>query len=390
MLIPILAFVTVLLLVTQSISSDVGVIPDFLHLNNFGRYASCPFHEINRFEFSCFIQNQTKVNRIIRNTLGSMVDLKEQLPRLTNQTILFVGDSLVEDQFVSLACLLWEADFAIQESDLFFHDNDAQRIKLHENVSHHKNGQAVRFFAVRSNTYNLEIQYTFSGTLLNLHETLLGRINNNTIAQEVLYAEWQALIEGRFEPVVRAPTIIMLSAGHHLDRRKYTVKSNPQNSSALVNTTKTIEAPLIDRQLVELIFNHVNSELKKIMRVKNKKFRVIMRSVPPRHYSNGEWNTGGTCNDELPLSQQNIQSKLRQGDEHYTVPLMLLSILKDCAKRWGVEVLDILPYAMTRSDAMVGSTAIGRHGAKSDCSHYCVPGVPDMWNSLLIDQILNH
>jgi len=390
MLIPILAFVTVLLLVTQSISTDVEVIPDFLHLNNFGRYASCPFHEINRFEFSCFIQNQTKVNRIIRNTLGSMVDLKEQLPRLTNQTILFVGDSLVEDQFVSLACLLWEADFAIQESDLFFHDNDAQRIKLHENVSHHKNGQAVRFFAVRSNTYNLEIQYTFSGTLLNLHETLLGRINNNTIAQEVLYAEWQALIEGRFEPVVRAPTIIMLSAGHHLDRRKYTVKSNPQNSSALVNTTKTIEAPLIDRQLVELIFNHVNSELKKIMRVKNKKFRVIMRSVPPRHYSNGEWNTGGTCNDELPLSQQNIQSKLRQGDEHYTVPLMLLSILKDCAKRWGVEVLDILPYAMTRSDAMVGNTAIGLHGAISDCSHYCVPGVPDMWNSLLIDQILNH
>ena len=36
--IPMLTLIIILLLVTQCISSDMDVIPDFLHLNNFGRY----------------------------------------------------------------------------------------------------------------------------------------------------------------------------------------------------------------------------------------------------------------------------------------------------------------------------------------------------------------
>ena len=244
-----LTLIILLLYIGKGFSSDADLMSDFLHLKNFGRYgknflgcvysvnnlnariyfnsASCPFHDMHSHEFACFIQDQRKVNHIIHSTPGKMVDLKRQLPRLANQTILFVGDSLVANQFVSLACLLWEADIAITEKDLFFRGNEHQRLKLHKHVGEHRVGHSIRTVSIRSNTYNLEVQFLFTGLLLNAHGTMLGRINNITIAKEVLDFEWQALLEGRFEPLIKTPSIIMLSAGHHFDKGKYMGENAP-------------------------------------------------------------------------------------------------------------------------------------------------------------------
>eukprot|EP00428_Durinskia_dybowskii_P077537 CAMPEP_0170360216 /NCGR_PEP_ID=MMETSP0117_2-20130122/3165_1 /TAXON_ID=400756 /ORGANISM="Durinskia baltica, Strain CSIRO CS-38" /LENGTH=64 /DNA_ID=CAMNT_0010614521 /DNA_START=338 /DNA_END=528 /DNA_ORIENTATION=- len=64
---------------------------------------------------------------------------------------------------------------------------------MHSEVTGHRDGHALRTVAIHSNVYDLEVQYLYTGTLLNVYETQLGRINNITIAKEVLDFEWQAL-----------------------------------------------------------------------------------------------------------------------------------------------------------------------------------------------------
>ncbi|KAI9076177.1 hypothetical protein K1719_041875 [Acacia pycnantha] len=32
------------------------------------------------------------------------------------------------------------------------------------------------------------------------------------------------------------------------------------------------------------------------------RLRAFFRSISPRHFSNGDWNTGGSCDNEVPLS----------------------------------------------------------------------------------------
>ena len=293
-----------------------------------------------------------------------MTHIRKILPRLTNQTIQFVGDSLVANQFVSLACLLWEADKSITTRDIVL--PPGLPVKAPERYT-----KSIRSFAIRSNTYHLEIQFLFASTLLNVHVKQLGRISESTISQEVLDHEWESVVQGRFEPFIRTPTIIIFSAGHHFDTRKYNLTHSHR----------------VDLPLLRLVFDRVNQLLSDIQQTNKTNFRLIMRSAPPRHYSQGEWNSGGTCNDELPLSKESVKAKIAARDNHYTVPLDIASVMKEITSKWNIEFLDILPQAMTRSDAMVGFTPTGFHGAISDCSHYCVPGIPDMWNSMLLEHL---
>lgn len=46
-----------------------------------------------------------------------------------------------------------------------------------------------------------------------------------------------------------------------------------------------------------------------------------------------------------------------------------------------VTLLHVTPMGAFRSDAHVGTWS--DNPSVPDCSHYCLPGVPDMWNELL-------
>ena len=52
-----------------------------------------------------------------------------------------------------------------------------------------------------------------------------------------------------------------------------------------------------------------------------------------------------------------------------------------------VHLLDITRLSQLRKDAHPGAYASpGHHGM--DCSHWCLPGVPDTWNELLYAELL--
>lgn len=54
-----------------------------------------------------------------------------------------------------------------------------------------------------------------------------------------------------------------------------------------------------------------------------------------------------------------------------------------------VTVLHVTSMSAFRSDAHVGTWSDGQ--PVSDCSHWCLPGVPDVWNEIFLSYMLtNH
>lgn len=52
-----------------------------------------------------------------------------------------------------------------------------------------------------------------------------------------------------------------------------------------------------------------------------------------------------------------------------------------------VTVLHVTPMGAFRSDAHVGTWS--DNPSVPDCSHWCLPGVPDMWNEILLSNMLS-
>ncbi|RZC59337.1 hypothetical protein C5167_006649 [Papaver somniferum] len=112
------------------------------------------------------------------------------------------------------------------------------------------------------------------------------------------------------------------------------------------------------------------------------KTQVVFRGFSLSHYVGGKWNTGGKCN----LETEPIRSK-----EKYVNPdQSQLKILEDTLRKMKTPVIYMNVSKLTyyRSDghpSVYGRnyTAQERIAAIQDCSHWCLPGVPDTWNELL-------
>ncbi|CAN1762700.1 Protein trichome birefringence-like 6, partial [Linum perenne] len=111
-----------------------------------------------------------------------------------------------------------------------------------------------------------------------------------------------------------------------------------------------------------------------------RKTRVFFRSSAPSHFRGGQWNSGGHCTEAtLPLNGTMGMS----GD--YEKTKATKEIIKNMST--PVTLLDITGLSEYRIDghpSVYGKRPENRHGSKvQDCSHWCLPGVPDIWNELL-------
>lgn len=99
-------------------------------------------------------------------------------------------------------------------------------------------------------------------------------------------------------------------------------------------------------------------------------------------YRGGDWDSGGSCNgekepilegaflDTYPIKMKIVEEVI----EHMKVPVVLLNVtrLTNFRKDGHPSV-----YGKVRAKGVKVSTR------KQDCSHWCLPGVPDAWNELI-------
>ncbi|KAI8011570.1 Protein trichome birefringence-like 10 [Camellia lanceoleosa] len=117
------------------------------------------------------------------------------------------------------------------------------------------------------------------------------------------------------------------------------------------------------------------------------KTQVFFRTYSPVHFRGGDWRTGGSCHLET-LPELGSSLVPPQTCARYSIFLDVLSSLSNTSK---LETLDILNVTIMSSQRKDGHSSLYYLGPKvgpaplhrQDCSHWCLPGVPNAWNELL-------
>ncbi|KAF9604579.1 hypothetical protein IFM89_008023 [Coptis chinensis] len=109
------------------------------------------------------------------------------------------------------------------------------------------------------------------------------------------------------------------------------------------------------------------------------KTKVFFRSSAPSHFRGGQWNSGGHCKDGLKPLNDTLNAYYPEKN------LIAEEVIKEMST--AVILLNITRLSGYRID---GHPSIyGKKPGKpslytvQDCSHWCLPGVPDTWNELL-------
>ncbi|XP_073387232.1 protein trichome birefringence-like 14 [Physcomitrium patens] len=266
------------------------------------------------------------------------------LETLRNKVIAFVGDSLGRQQYQSIMCLLTRGrnDTAITDigSTFGFYTPKGER---------KPNGFAHRFDAT-----NTTIIFRWTVSLGEVHPLNV----TDPLTRNALHLDRP---EEFLRDHIDELDVVVLNTGHHwnggkkkLNRFDYYYQGNPID----------IAVPLAYNLTVHSIVQWVSE------RIKNTQTIAYYRSLSPRHFRNGDWNTGGTCDQIRFENEKQVQEGNRLD------PNAESAIIGT-----GVDLLNITSLSFERGETHVSKYGGGVGG--QDCLHWCLPGVPDTWNEIL-------
>ncbi|XP_075475175.1 protein trichome berefringence-like 7 [Primulina tabacum] len=273
------------------------------------------------------------------------VNVRVVLEKLRNKRIVFVGDSMSRTQWESLICFLMTG---LEDKGNVYEVNERKITKQ------------IRFLGVRFSSFNLTVEFYRSVFLVQhnwapkhapkrVRSTLkldkLDDISKEWIDSDVLiFNSGQWWVPGK-----------LFGTGCYFQVGK-TLKLGMTIVSAYKTALQTW-ASWVDKM--------INPKLT----------RVFFRTFEPSHWRN---LTLRECNvTKLPLLEV-----MEEGVNPFSN--MVLELVKDMTV--PVTVIHVTPMSAFRSDAHVGNW--GDMPSLSDCSHWCLPGVPDMWNEIVLSYLL--
>ncbi|KAH6795546.1 hypothetical protein C2S51_036532 [Perilla frutescens var. frutescens] len=120
-------------------------------------------------------------------------------------------------------------------------------------------------------------------------------------------------------------------------------------------------------------------------KVNTNKLKIFFQGVSPDHWNASDWGVRDTelqrCGgEEKPLKQG------REEGDSYRADIILKEVLRKMKK--PVELLDISKLSRFRVDGHPSIYGNPKHSGM-DCTHWCLPGVPDAWNLFLYATLLN-
>ncbi|KAF7129274.1 hypothetical protein RHSIM_Rhsim10G0132400 [Rhododendron simsii] len=280
-----------------------------------------------------------------------------QITSLVDKTIAFVGDSLGRQQFQSLMCMVTSGE---------------ERPEI-ENVGW-KYGLTKTLGAVRPDGWaywfphtNTTILYYWSATLCDLEPI---NINDTFFTDFAMHLDRPPAFLKQY---LHQFDVLILNTGHHWSRPKFRA-----NRWVLHLNGKPIEG----RHLVALrkvkkfaiysIVRWVDSQMTWRPRLK-----TFFRTISPRHFFGGDWDTSGRCDNTIPLAGGNEVKQDESSD----------SIVGNAVKGTKVKILDITAISQLRDEGHISRYGLTASDGAQDCLHWCLPGIPDTWNELLCAQV---
>lgn len=262
----------------------------------------------------------------------------DMLERLRGKRLVFVGDSLSRNQWESMLCMLRESLA------------DKSRV-----VRARGNDQIWRFLE-----YNCSVEFYTSRFLVDTQEDSSETHFNITL-------DTMDKSEGKW----RNANVLVFNTDHWWGPSKI-----GQGENCFQERNK-----VYSKLDVMLAYNKALSTWAKWVDkyINTQNTSVFYRTHSPIHFKGGEWNSGGQCQDEI--------EPIYEDSNLAPYPNKFLTILEGVVQemRVPVHVLNITRLSSYRKDS---HPALYLHSQQQlvpyqDCSHWCLPGLPDIWNELL-------
>ncbi|CAN6456111.1 unnamed protein product [Victoria cruziana] len=321
---------------------------------------SCPFIDES---FDCYLNGRPdrqyeKWRWQPKNCNIPRLDPGDMLQRLRGKRLVFIGDSLNRNMWESLVCTL--RNYVKDKKKVF-------------EVSGRREFKTEGSYAINFRDYDCSVEFIRSPFLVQEW----GTPEPNGSTKETLRLD---LIEKSSSKYKNAD-ILVFNTGHWWTHEKTSKgKDYYQEGNHVYSELDVHEAY---RKALKTWAKWVDTY------VDPKKTLVFFRGYSSSHFSGGQWNSGGQCDNETePILMDAYLNS-------YPPKMKVLESVLN-GMRTPISYLNITRMTDYRKDAhpsiyrKQNLTDEERRAPErfQDCSHWCLPGLPDTWNELLYAKLV--
>ncbi|XP_050377241.1 protein trichome birefringence-like 6 [Argentina anserina] len=269
------------------------------------------------------------------------------LELIRGKRLVFVGDSINRNQWESMLCMLMGA---VKDPSKVYETHKRR-------ITKEKGNYSFRFV-----DYKCTVEYYVSHFLVHESKARVGLKRKQVLRIDAIdhgSSRW------------RGADILIFNSAHWWSHYKTKAGINYYQEGGQIHPR--LDVSIAFRKALMTWASWVDRY------INSRRTRVFFRSSAPSHFRGGQWNSGGSCREaSKPLETLSATSSEKN--------VIAEEVIKQM--RTPITFLNITRLSEYRID---GHPSIyGRKSASGsqDCSHWCLPGIPDVWNELLYAHLL--